>query len=62
MGSGRLVIGDRKSGDAPPLRTPDSVDGTGELPSGSLVDTRSKRKHKFVIALIRVQGVNSGGP
>ena len=43
MGPGRLVKGDRRSGDAPPLRIPESV-GTGEDPSGSEVPFRSEKK------------------
>jgi hypothetical protein len=67
IGSGRLVSGDRRSGEAAPLRTPDSVDGTGELPSGSQGVARSKIKQErtnlelnlkvFCTFLIRVQGV-----
>jgi hypothetical protein len=41
IGSGRLVFGDRKSGEEHPLRTPESGGGTGELASVSQLPDRS---------------------
>jgi hypothetical protein len=51
MGPGRLVKGDLRSGDAPPLRIPKSV-GTGDDPSGSEVPLRSVKQIKTRLVLM----------